>query len=199
MTNDLKILLAMSVFAFVTSFRPRTNNLLQNEFVGNLRIKQALPHMLGISFGFLVMSIVLGSGFERVFREVPLTYPFIKILSFLLLLYLTWRIASADTFKEIKIERPQSLGFTNATFAQWLSPSTWLITILLFGNYLPENPSIIFLLTCSFTFSLISLMAMSLWAISDKKFTIWFTRPSYQEAFNLIMAALLILSMLTIF
>lgn len=48
MTNDLKIILAMSAFAFVTSFRPRTNNLLQNEFVDKLRIKQALPHMLGI-------------------------------------------------------------------------------------------------------------------------------------------------------
>lgn len=145
------------------------------------------------------MSIVLGSGFERVFREVPLTYPFIKILSFLFLLYLTWRIASAETFKEIKIDRPQPLGFMGATFAQWLSPSTWLITILFYGNYLPENPSIFFLLICSFTFSLIGLIAMSLWAISGKKLTTWLKRPAYQDAFNITMAALLILSMLTIF
>ena len=60
MTVDL--FLALMVFAFVMSVTPGPNNVMLLASGVNYGFQRSIPHMLGITFGFSFMIVVVGLG-----------------------------------------------------------------------------------------------------------------------------------------
>ena len=60
MTSEL--LLAFILFAFVTSVTPGPNNMMLLASGVNFGIRRSLPHMLGISLGFMLLVAAVGLG-----------------------------------------------------------------------------------------------------------------------------------------
>ena len=102
---SLETILAFSLFAFVTSVTPGPNNLMLLASGVNFGFRRTIPHIFGISTGFLVLVLAVGFGLGEVFTRVPLAYQILKWVGIAYLLYLAWNIANSGPPGE---ERSQS-------------------------------------------------------------------------------------------
>lgn len=84
--------LALLVYAFVTSITPGPNNLMLLASGVNFGILRTVPHMLGISIGFLVLLLAVGFGLGAVLTAFPVLHMALKIAGAAYLLYLAWKI-----------------------------------------------------------------------------------------------------------
>lgn len=65
---------ALALFAFVSTFTPGPNNIMLMTSGANVGFKRTIPHMLGITFGFGAMLILVGIGLMGLFHAYPLTH-----------------------------------------------------------------------------------------------------------------------------
>ena len=72
MTQDL--LSGLIAYAFVTSVTPGPNNLMLMASGANFGFRRTLPHLLGVSLGFVFLAAVLGAGLVQLFIAVPASY-----------------------------------------------------------------------------------------------------------------------------
>lgn len=86
MTTEL--LLAFIAFAFVTSVTPGPNNMMLLASGVNFGLRRSLPHMFGISLGFMLLVASVGLGLGQLFEQVPLLYSVLRYLGAAYLLYL---------------------------------------------------------------------------------------------------------------
>ncbi|MBP8237324.1 MAG: LysE family translocator, partial [Pseudomonas sp.] len=93
MTTEL--LLAFIAFAFVTSVTPGPNNMMLLASGVNFGLRRSLPHMFGISLGFMLLVASVGLGLGQLFEQVPLLYNVLRYLGAAYLLYLAWKIANS--------------------------------------------------------------------------------------------------------
>ena len=106
--------LAFSLFALVTSITPGPNNLMLLASGVNFGFKPTVPHLLGISAGFLVMAFAVGLGLAEFFTRLPWLYGVLKWAGAIYLLYLAWRIANsappADAPPGVRPAQPWAFG-----------------------------------------------------------------------------------------
>ena len=101
-------LLSLCLFAFVTSITPGPNNALLLASGVNFGLRRTVPHLLGVTLGFTFMQLALGLGVGFVFEAVPGLYPTLRALGLAYLLYLAWRIATADPPANLPASPPAS-------------------------------------------------------------------------------------------
>jgi threonine/homoserine/homoserine lactone efflux protein len=121
----LEPILAYFVFSIVTSVTPGPNNVMLTATGANVGIRRGLPHMFGITFGFGFMLFLLTAGVGTAFLANPTVLLVLKIAGILVLLWLSWKIATAGRAKNAERERP--IGFLGAALFQWVNPKGWLI------------------------------------------------------------------------
>jgi threonine/homoserine/homoserine lactone efflux protein len=63
----------------------------------NFGFMLSLPHMLGVSLGFVIMAILVGLGIMQLFELFPVSYQVLKILSVVYMVYLATKIARSST------------------------------------------------------------------------------------------------------
>lgn len=93
----MEILVALVVFAFISSITPGPNNLMLMTSGINFGLRRTVPHMLGVTSGFTLMIALIGLGLMQLIQAVPGSMIVITILSGLYLLYMAWKIATTDT------------------------------------------------------------------------------------------------------
>ena len=110
MTID--VLSALALFALITSITPGPNNLMLMASGANFGFARTVPHMMGITLGFMVMLLLVGFGLIRVFDAFPVIYSVLKILSLIYLIYLAYKIATAELSASggVSMGQPQGLG-----------------------------------------------------------------------------------------
>jgi len=117
----MELSLAILIFAVSATVTPGPNNIMIMTSGLNHGIKNSIPHLLGICFGFPIMVVLIGLGFVVVFKMYPLFHEILKILGVIYLSYLAWLIASSSpTSLEGKKSKPFS--FTQAALFQWVNP-----------------------------------------------------------------------------
>jgi threonine/homoserine/homoserine lactone efflux protein len=66
-----ELLVAFASFALVASITPGPNNLMLMASGTNFGYARTIPHMLGVSFGFTAMVLMIGLGLSQVFTAFP--------------------------------------------------------------------------------------------------------------------------------
>ncbi len=195
---SIDLLLAFSLFAFVTSVTPGPNNIMLLASGVNFGFRASLPHILGISSGFLVMVVAVGLGLTEVFARYPLTYTAMRWVGVAYLLYLAWNIARSGAPGEAGAGSPvgRPLGFWGAAAFQWVNPKAWIMAVGAFSTYVPPASSVAIIVGIAVLFALINAPSVSLWAAFGARTRHLFKRPRFQRAFNYVMAALLLASLL---
>ena len=94
----------------------------------NFGYKKTLPHILGITFGFSVMIILIGLGLGSVFKSFSVIHHILKYAGATYLLYLAWKIATFSSFDK-KGDRNKPFTFWQAVIFQWVNPKAWVITV----------------------------------------------------------------------
>ncbi|KIC40163.1 membrane protein [Ruegeria sp. ANG-R] len=191
MTYD--ILMALIVFAFVSSITPGPNNLMLMASGANFGFRRTIPHMLGIGLGFTFMVLLVGAGLVQVFDRYPVSYTVLKIASVIYLMYLAWKIAHAAP-----VQGQQTTGtpmtFLQAAAFQWVNPKAWAMALTAIAAYAPgQTLDAIFFV--ALVFGAINLPSVSTWTVLGQQMARVLTNPRRLVVFNWTMALLLVASL----
>ena len=136
--ND-PLLWALLGFALTTSCTPGPNNAMLTASGANFGFRRALPHMLGIIVGFPAMVLAIGLGLGTVFSTLPWLHLALKYVGAAYMVYLAWRIATAERGKGAATTKP--ISFFEAAGFQWVNPKAWIMGVGALAAYTsPEAP-----------------------------------------------------------
>ena len=190
---DIEALLALALYAFVSSVTPGPNNLMLMASGANYGFRRTIPHMLGISIGFIVLMLLTGVGLVQVFEVYPVSYVILKTLSIAYLLYLAWKIANAAPIKE-RHATGKPMTFLQAAAFQWVNPKAWAMALTAITVYVADNGWQM-LLIAALIFGCVNLPSVTLWVTLGQQMARFLTNPTRLRIFNWSMATLLIASL----
>ena len=185
-----EIVIALAAFAFVSSITPGPNNLMLMASGANFGLRRTVPHMLGVAIGFTVMIVLVGAGLMELFDAYPASYTVLKVFSVVYLLYLAWKITLAAA-PDGKAGSGRPLTFIQAALFQWVNPKAWAMALTAISVYAPSK-SLTGVLLVAAVFGLINLPSISFWTVLGKQAQRVLTNPARRQAFNIVMAALLV-------
>jgi threonine/homoserine/homoserine lactone efflux protein len=190
---NLDVLPALALFAFVSSATPGPNNLMLMASGANYGFRRTVPHMLGISIGFMVMMILTGLGLIQVFDRFPFSYSILKVASVAYMLFLAWKIANAAGIRQ---QKPSSrpMTFLQAAAFQWVNPKAWSMALTAITVYVADNGEWMLWIGAAF-FAAVNLPSVTIWTVMGQQMARFLTNPARLRAFNWTMATLLIASL----
>ena len=119
----LDIFLALVMFAFVMAFTPGPNNIMLAASGVNYGFTRTIPHMVGITAGFVALVAAAGAGLGVVFAAFPALQLALKVAGALYMLWLAYKVATARPARE---EDGGAAGkpftFWQAALFQWINP-----------------------------------------------------------------------------
>ncbi len=188
-------LIAFLWFALAASISPGPNNIMVTASGANFGYRRTLPHLLGVTFGFPVLLMLLGLGFGDIFLAYPQIHTALKWAGSGYLLFLAYKIATASPAKE-GADTGRPFTFLQAAAFQWLNPKAWLVALssitaftTIGGNLMGEAA-----VMASF-FPPITFVCVSIWCLFGAQIGRWLTSPAALRGFNLAMAALVVASL----
>lgn len=188
-----ELLFALSAFAFVSSITPGPNNLMLMASGANFGFMRSIPHMLGISIGFMVLMLLTGLGLAQVFDLYPVSHTILKVLSAAYMLWLAWKIANAAPVQKSEAAGVPMTFFQAAAF-QWVNPKAWAMALTANTVYVGGLGIGVLALACAI-FALVNLPSVSFWTMAGQQMARFLTNPARLRAFNWTMAALLVVSL----
>jgi threonine/homoserine/homoserine lactone efflux protein len=192
MSADL--FLALVTFAFVASITPGPNNLMLLASGVNFGFRRTIPHMLGIGIGFTIMVMIVGMGLGKLFEVYPAIYTALRVMGGLYMLWLAWKIANSGPVGEGKIAGAP-MSFLQAALFQWVNPKAWVMAVTAIAAYTLPDDYFRSVLLVSIVFGLVNLPSVSTWALFGTGLKHVLNEPRVFRAFNVTMAALLVLSL----
>ncbi|GHG60643.1 lysine transporter LysE [Alishewanella longhuensis] len=192
----MELFWALVFFAFATSITPGPNNIMIMSSGVNYGVQKSLPHLAGIQLGFLVMLLAVGLGAGLILQQHPLLHQVIKLLGSFYLLYLAWKIASAEP-AQITTGNSKPLSFMQALLFQWVNAKAWVMitgAIAAFtslqGLYWQQIALI------AVVFLLVGLPCTGSWLLFGAALKRLLTAAEHRRRFNQLMGLLLALSVL---
>ena len=192
MSYDL--LLALTLFAFVSSITPGPNNLMLMASGANFGFRRTLPHMLGVVIGFTLMIVLVGVGLVQVFDIYPISHQILKVVSVIYLLWLAWKIANAAPPEGDVQSEGTPITFIQAALFQWVNPKAWTMALTAISAYTPDQ-TLYYVSLVALVFGIVNLPSVSVWTVLGEQMARFLTSAARLRAFNWAMAGLLILSL----
>jgi threonine/homoserine/homoserine lactone efflux protein len=196
MTTEL--FAALAVFAFVSSITPGPNNLMLMTSGINFGIRRTVPHMLGVSLGFMLMIALIGLGVMKVIEAVPGSMLFITVASGLYLLYMAWKIATTSTSPNengAAAAKSKPFTFLQAALFQWVNPKAWTMALTAISAYAPKSQGWVGVFIVAGVFGIINLPSTGAWALMGAKMRQFLASPIRLKTFNVTAALLLVASL----
>ncbi|WAJ39687.1 LysE family translocator [Pseudomonas sp. GOM7] len=190
-----ELLLAFVAFALVTSITPGPNNMMLLASGVNFGIRRSLPHMLGISLGFMLLVIAVGMGLGQLFERLPLLHEVLRYGGAAYLLYLAWKIAQAGAPQGRDTPGAKPFTFLQAAAFQWVNPKAWIMAIGAITTYTPHEGFFTNVLLIAALFALVNCPSVGLWTVAGSLLRNWLDNPRALRAFNIAMALLLVASL----
>lgn len=189
-----QLLSGLIAYAFVTSITPGPNNLMLMTSGANYGFRRTVPHMLGVSLGFVVMAAVLGAGLVQLFSAFPVSYTVLKILSVIYMIWLAWKIANTAATPDPAKETSQPITFLQACAFQWVNPKAVAMALTALTNYAPDH-SFSAILLVSAIFGAVNLPSVGSWVLVGQQMQRLLTSQTRLRSFNITMALLLLASL----
>lgn len=125
---SLELILAVTLFAFVTSVTPGPNNIMLTASGANFGFKRTLPHIAGIITGMGLLNVSVGLGLGALFTQFPVLQQVLRIVGSAYLLWLAYKLLSFSAISDKKAEgKPFSL--VQAAAFQYINPKAWIMVI----------------------------------------------------------------------
>jgi threonine/homoserine/homoserine lactone efflux protein len=189
----LETLPALALFAFVTSVTPGPNNLMLMASGANFGFRRTVPHMLGVSLGFVLMAFLVGVGLAGLFQTYPVAVTALEVVSVVYMLWLAWKIAHAAAPKDRQVGGTP-MTFLQAAAFQWVNPKAWAMALTAVTVHAPDR-SLWAVALVAVIFGAINLPSVSLWTLIGQQLRRVLTNTRRLTLFNWTMAGLLVLSL----
>ncbi len=116
-----------------------------------------------------------------------------KILCFLYLLYLSWKMIGS--FSMIQKESGRPLRFYEASLFQFINPKAWSIAVTVASGFFPSEENIIIgVLFVTITAAVICFPTISLWALFGSGLRKFVNNEKTKKIIEYILAVLLVLT-----
>lgn len=189
----METLPALVLFALVTSVTPGPNNLMLMASGANFGFRRTVPHMLGVSLGFAMMTFLVGAGLTGLFQTHPVATTALEVVSVAYMLWLAWKIAHAAAPKD-RQAGGTPMTFLQAAAFQWVNPKAWAMALSAVTLYAPDR-SLWTVALVAAIFGAVNLPSVSLWTLTGQQLRRVLTNPRRLTIFNWTMAGLLVLSL----
>jgi len=190
-------LLSLIGFAVVMYITPGPNNAMVAASAANHGWRATTPHMLGITFGFAIMLVVVAAGLGTILFSIPGLATAMRTIGAAWIVLIAWKIATAPPPREAA-SRPL-MGFAGAMAFQWVNPKAWLIGVGLTSQFLrPDEPLGGQLLRVFLVFLLVGVPCILPWALLGDAAARLLRSPARLHGFNIAMALLLLASLVPV-
>lgn len=188
-----QLLWAFVIFALVMAFTPGPNNIMLAASGVNFGFARTIPHMAGVTVGFVVLVLAAGTGLGLVFGVVPGLQLAIKIAGSVYLLWLAFKVATAHQAGDVGgPARP--FTFWQAAAFQWINPKGLVAAISAIAVYLRPGHQGRDLLIMVVVFGLVTPGSVMTWAGFGVALRRLLREPGRARLFNIAMALLLVAS-----
>lgn len=191
----MELYIAILVFAVSSTVTPGPNNIMILTSGLNFGIRRSMPHLLGICIGFPLMVAAVGLGFGSLFESFPVLHEIIKVLGVTYLLYLAFAVATSAPSSLDADSDKKPFSFLQAAAFQWVNPKAWVMATGAVAAYTTQDAGMLMQVAfISLAFFIAAFPCVGIWLLGGSAMKRLFTQPSYQRAFNMLMALLLVIS-----
>ena len=184
---------ALTAFYFTMFFTPGPNNAMLTASGLKFGFIRTLPHLIGISLGHILQIGLTCFGLANLFLIYPQIQFYMKILCFLYLLYLGWKMIGA--FSLIQKETGRPLRFYEASLFQFINPKAWSIAVTVASGFFPTEENIfIGVAFVTITAAVINLPTCSLWALFGSGLRKFVNNEKIKKLIEYLLAVLLVLT-----
>ena len=184
---------ALAAFYFTMFFTPGPNNAMLTASGMKFGFIRTLPHLVGISLGHILQIGLTCFGLANLFLIYPQVQFYMKILCFLYLLYLGWKMIGS--FSLIQKETGRPLKFYEASLFQFINPKAWSIAITVASGFFPAEENIVIgVMFVTVTAAVICFPTISLWALFGSGLRKFINNEKTKKITEYLLAVLLVLT-----
>jgi len=191
-------LLPLVTFVFVCSITPGPNNLMLAASGVGFGLRRTLPHIAGVSVGFVLLLITCGLGVGALLTGLDGSGVVLKFVGSGYLVYLAWTLrAGAVESDPGSSARPMSL--LGAAAFQFINPKAWLMALTCIGVFVPGiggGWSAVLLVAAVAT--AVNLPCVSTWAFLGSSIRNLLDDPRWLGRFNALMVLLTLYAALAV-
>ncbi len=184
---------ALSAFYFTMFITPGPNNAMLTASGMKFGFIKTLPHLIGIPLGHIFQIGLVCFGLAKLFLIYPQIQMYMKILCFLYLLYLSWKMIGSFSLDKKESGRP--LRLYEASLFQFINPKVWSIAIAVASGFFPTEENIfIGVGFVTFTAAIICFPSISLWALFGSGLRTFINNEKTKKKTEYFLALLLVLT-----
>jgi threonine/homoserine/homoserine lactone efflux protein len=202
--EGLAWLASATAFAVSMSATPGPNNAMVTASGATWGFRRTVPHMLGVAVGFPAMLVAVALGAGELLHERPWLHEALRWAGVAYLVWLAWKIGAAEPeppdepgLDQGSGSRSRPLSFVQAALFQWVNPKAWVIALGAVAAYTTAAGSGLVTQAAALAsiFLLVTLPTVALWTLVGVGAARVLRTRRALRAFNLAMAALLLLSL----
>ena len=184
---------ALSAFYFTMFVTQGTNNAMLTASGMKFGFVRTLPHLIGIPLGHILQIGLTCFGLANLFLLYPEVQFYMKILCFVYLIYLGWKMIGS--FSLIQKETGRPLKFYEASLFQFINPKAWSIAVTVASGFFPTEENIyIGVAFVTITAAVICFPTISLWALFGSGLRQFITNIKIKKIVEYLLAVLLVLT-----
>ena len=188
---------ALSAFYFTMFFTPGPNNAMLTASGMKFGFIRTLPHLIGIPLGHIFQIGLTCFGLANLFLLYPQVQFYMKILCFIYLVYLGWKMIGS--FSMVQKETGRPLRFYEASLFQFINPKAWTIAITVASGFFPtEENFLIAVMFITITAAVVCFPSICIWAIFGNSLRVFIKNEKTKKITEYILAILLVLTAITI-
>jgi threonine/homoserine/homoserine lactone efflux protein len=190
----VEMFVALVAFASAMAFTPGPNNIMVTASGVNFGFTRTIPHILGITIGFVVLLAACAAGLGAIFAAWPPLQIALKAVGAIYLLWLAWKIATAAPSSGGDEQVAQPITFLQAALFQWVNPKAVVIALSAIAIYVRPMHWLSDLALLLFVFAVATLLAVATWTGFGVALRQVLSDPKHARIFNVAMALLLVAS-----
>jgi threonine/homoserine/homoserine lactone efflux protein len=185
---------SIALFTLSTVLTPGPNNIMLLTSGLTFGYKKTLPHIFGVMIGFPLMVICVGLGLGIVFESYPIILDILKIVGFIYLLWMAYKIATnVEDYSKEKHSNSRPFTFMEAALFQWVNPKAWIMAMTVISLFVVSDfNSYIQIIVIAFIYLLSGVISTNSWAMGGVFLKKVLTNKKHMSLFNKIMAVILV-------
>ena len=184
---------ALATFYFTMFVTPGPNNAMLTASGMKFGFIRTLPHLIGIPIGHIFQIGLCCYGFANIFLIYPNIQNYMRIICFLYLLYLSWKMIGSFSLEQKETGRP--LRFYEASLFQFINPKAWSIALTVSSGFFPADENLIIgILFVTMTAAFVCFPSITLWVLFGNSLRNFVNARKTKKIIEYILAVLLVLT-----
>ena len=175
-------ILALLVFLFPLAFSPGPGNMFFAASGARFGFLNTLSANFGYHLATIIITFLLGIGFNFLFLFIKDQYHYIQILGSLYVIYLAYKFLKAGTYNETS--KNLKCTFIDGVILLILNPKAYVIISLMFSIFLDGTQNISKIILISTIFTLNNCVSFTLWTIFGDLIGTKFRNEKYSRILN---------------